>query len=172
MNKYILIIFSFIFISCATDNDTVKNDISLAKESFKPPIESKVWEILSKTESNDANEVYDFYVSEKASYDGQLHNDNTMAMWHKAFLDYSKDLNIDQVNTILNDMDSMEFNSVSYRTYYRLLYHNKQHLTTYQNRENSFYNKNIDYLNSAEWKNKEINKKIINNLNKEHFVFK
>lgn len=172
MKKIILLLIATTLIGCSSDNEKSTNDTLLTKEAFKTPLDSKVWNALSNNEDNNANEIYLSFDNEKQMYQDQLHYDNTMSMWHKALFGYSKDLTIEQVNVILDDMDAMDFNSVSFRTYYRLLYHHKNGLTDYKTRANDFYEKNINDLTNATWKNQALKNKIINTLNKEHFVFK
>ncbi|OUS21403.1 hypothetical protein A9Q93_00965 [Nonlabens dokdonensis] len=172
MKKIIFLLIAITLIGCTSENDKASNEAPLTKEAFKTPLDSNVWKALSGNQFKNANEVFLAYEKEKKMYNSQLHFDNTMSMWHKALFNYSKDLKIEQVNVILNDMDSMEFNSVSFRTYYRLLYHHNKEITNYRSKVNDFYKKNINYLTSADWKNVELKEQIIKNLNKEHFVFK
>ena len=176
MKKVIYLLIAIITISCGsesvnvTENEMIQ-ETPLKKDAFKTPDNSKIWEVIYNDDSFSASEVFNFYISEKNNEEGKLHFDNTMAMWHKIFYSYSKDLTFTQSNQILEDMDAMEFNSVSYRTYYRLIAHNRADLKDHKLKENNFYQKNIDYLNQADWKNVELKEKIIKDLNKQHFVF-
>lgn len=127
--------------------------------SFQTPYDSKVWDVMSGKITTYAK-VIENYRIEKTKYGNELHFENTMDTWHKTLVKFSKDMSLADAEEILRDMDDLPTNIISYSTYYKLI-KNFSDINNRKERLEMFYNKNMDFLQNAKWKNEEIRQKVI-----------
>jgi hypothetical protein len=173
----LLFILPLFFISCSKEQNEGPTPELLAdakvdmESSFAVPIDSEGWNITDNTYNRDFEYIYNAYLVEKNQHESQNCYENLLAMWHTNLLGYVDQMNALQAITILNDMDALKMNVASFDTYYSIcnsFY--KEEVKIDSERLQNFYKKNKLYLESANWKNEELKKLKLSNLNKTHFV--
>jgi hypothetical protein len=145
--------------STVSDSKVRKAEKAVDPSSFQTPYESKIWDVM-RGEVTEYSKVIKFYRTEKIKYDNELHFENTMDTWHKTLAKFSSDMTLTDAEEVLEDMDNLPTNIISYSTYYKLI-SNFPEIKGRRGRLDIFYKKNMEYLLSKEWKNEGVRQGVI-----------
>jgi hypothetical protein len=152
------------------DADNVSEIANDEIQNYAVPNDSKSWN-PQFFEVENADFIFNTYRNEKTLYRDQLFYQNLLTMWHVNFVDIHKDLNMNQVESILDDMDGMKFNVASFETYYVLVnYHYSLNHVDRKKRLTAFYKKNHDYLTKAKWSKSDLQETKLKKLEQLNFV--
>lgn len=89
--------------------------------------------------------AFEHYMKEKELFKYSRHYLNTMNLWHREFFKYTDVMSNDQALMLIEDMEELATNVVSYDTYYKLL-ESRDVIPNKRFRADQFHTKNVTFL--------------------------